>query len=1250
MGGAARAVNRSIVRGERVPSWSIEPQWRVRVSAGCQRSRVASALLLPFPMRSGSALAPSTPSLGVIDGRYQLEAELGRGAQAVVYRAYDPLRDRWVALKLLQPHGSAKRMERSRIRFRREFHTLLSLRHPNIVEVCDFGLDRRGAFYTMELLSSCFERGDDIPLEQLCRVLLDLASALAFLHARRMVHGDISRRNVGLARGVAKLMDFGLLSTVGDLGRGCGTPPYLAPEVAWGAPLDHRTDLFSLGALAYGLLTGRHAFPARTSIELEPLWSQPPPPPALLNPEVPAALSELVVSMLSIDPLGRPASAAEVIDRIGALAGPERTRVEVNRGYLASARLAGRERELERARGALRRTRSGEGEALLLEAPSGMGKSRLLREIAVEAQLGGARVLSARCEGAGQGPYSALHGLLEGLLRTLPTSIVTRATRATSAALAALSAWVGEPRLLEPGGDRGRLQALLVRRVIAAAEEQALVLLVDDLQRCDEASLAVLASLAHQAERHPLLLVGTVRSDEPVVAPLALATLRQAATTLHVEALGRDEVQELMQAVFGDVDNVARLAAWLHQVCAGVPLRCTELARHLVESGKIRYQDGVWRIPERLEEEALPGELKAAIAERLARLRPEALALAQALALHPGELRLDFCVALAECDEPAAFAALDELVEQEILIGSTDRLRFRHDSQREVLLAGLEPARARALHLRIGQLLERAGEGGDEEIGWHLLRGGERVRGAERLASAGERAFDAQAYAESIAPLEAALEVFEETGAPHRRVLDLRVNLVRAGLICDRAVVLRHAERAIDALARHAGVSTLERLRPFLGRFLAGLFALVVATVRWALSRGANRGPAPLTALTLYIAMVNYLGATRGLELDLDGIDVAHARLAALPPLNPSLVAIRSFSRNLRNALTGRWVEAARLSKLYLRNLESLRRWSPHPLDFHLGIGAMHYILAIVTSHREGPRCLDLLAELERSDLRFVEISAKVGRLIYHRFRGEEPIAERTEAEIRLLMVQLGSMWLWQSQMIWISAIGHCLTGNLPGLRRTIDELERWVDGGVHAGHILALARGVYHAQRGELDAAAAQIELALAHPGCARSPLFQQSALLLQARTLLARREHASAARAAREAIALAGDPTVGIHQIEVLALCVLAIAEARRGEHASLAALLPRMASLLERSDGNPFLCGSLHEAWATIHHHLGDEALARHHLELCGSHFRASGNAALCARVETLAADLYHRRRGPELTLCGSSQLDTEVRETA
>src|SRR5262249_31731040 len=164
-----------------------------------------------------------------------------------------------------------------------------------------------------------------------------------FLHSRRLLHRDLSPRNVRCTGdGRAKLIDFGLLATIGSARDVAGTPPFTAPETLRGMPLDPRADLFGLGALLYWLLTGTYAFGGRTLGELEGAWKRRPLPPSSVATGVPAALDDLVLALVRIDPIGRPATAAEVIDRLGAIAGlPPLTEAEVARGYLASTALVG---------------------------------------------------------------------------------------------------------------------------------------------------------------------------------------------------------------------------------------------------------------------------------------------------------------------------------------------------------------------------------------------------------------------------------------------------------------------------------------------------------------------------------------------------------------------------------------------------------------------------------------------------------------------------------------------------------------------------------------------------------------------------------------------------------------------------------------------------------------------------------------------------------------------------------------------
>ena len=282
--------------------------------------------MLPINPSAGP-LAGSDDSTdrALIAGRYRVEQRMAVGGMGVVYRVFDGTLRRHVALKQLLAVADAPRAARM---FEREYHTLAGLKHPRIIQVYDYGIDAAGAYYTMELLD-----GQDLrelaplPFDRACRYLRDVASSLALLHARGLLHRDLSPRNVRITSDDrAKLIDFGVLSGFGKSGLTVGTPPYVPPESLQGAPLDQRADLFALGALAYWLLVGRHAFPARTFDALPVAWSKAPMAPSALAPrseafpQVPPALDALILSLLSLNPLARPTSCAEVIARLSSIA------------------------------------------------------------------------------------------------------------------------------------------------------------------------------------------------------------------------------------------------------------------------------------------------------------------------------------------------------------------------------------------------------------------------------------------------------------------------------------------------------------------------------------------------------------------------------------------------------------------------------------------------------------------------------------------------------------------------------------------------------------------------------------------------------------------------------------------------------------------------------------------------------------------------------------------------------------------
>lgn len=211
-------------------------------------------------------------------GRYQVISRLGEGAMANVYRAIDPGIAREVAIKVLKPEYA--RNEALNLRFLREARAAGALSHPNIATIYEVGEDGGGAFIAMELvegqpLDTVLQAHGRMPYERVLQLGQQLAGALAYAHRAGVVHRDVKPSNILLSTDgrTAKLVDFGVAriddSACGgggelertQFGQLVGTPRYMSPEQALSLPVDHRSDLFSLGIVLYEMVTGKVAFP-----------------------------------------------------------------------------------------------------------------------------------------------------------------------------------------------------------------------------------------------------------------------------------------------------------------------------------------------------------------------------------------------------------------------------------------------------------------------------------------------------------------------------------------------------------------------------------------------------------------------------------------------------------------------------------------------------------------------------------------------------------------------------------------------------------------------------------------------------------------------------------------------------------------------------------------------------------------------------------------------------------------------------
>ncbi len=277
------------------------------------------------PSRSRPA-APLAPAAGGSIGRYLLEREVGRGAMGTIFRAWDPRLERHVAIKTLRPDRFPDR-DAFVTGFLREATSAARFLHPNAVAVHDVSEADGVPFLVMELvdgvaLADLLTSGRMLSVARAVGFARAVAQALSAAHAHGIVHCDVKPGNVLLGwSGAIKLADFGLARAVrGDdpeQGLIFGTPGYLPPELLKGSRYDALGDLFALGVTVYSALTGRRPFGGVTLKEMIlSTAARPALPIGELQPELPLELAQLVDQLVDREPGRRPASAAEVAQRL----------------------------------------------------------------------------------------------------------------------------------------------------------------------------------------------------------------------------------------------------------------------------------------------------------------------------------------------------------------------------------------------------------------------------------------------------------------------------------------------------------------------------------------------------------------------------------------------------------------------------------------------------------------------------------------------------------------------------------------------------------------------------------------------------------------------------------------------------------------------------------------------------------------------------------------------------------------------
>lgn len=1118
--------------------------------------------------------------------RFRVLERIAEGATSDVYRAIDERTGRAIALKRLK--AEQRKNGRALLQFEREFRTLLELHHPCIIEVYEFGWDDAQPYYTMELLEGRdVRKAAPMPYAQACRYLRDLASSLALLHSRRLIHRDVSPANARLSEaGRCKLIDFGSLSPFGVAGERVGTVPYMAPEQLWEGSIDHRADLFSLGATAYFMLTGRSAFVARRVKDLQLGWQNSPRSLREYDADIPEELAELVLSLMRIDPSQRPSSAAEVIAGLNAIGNlePAEEHATAAQSYWLRTPSVGYYGSRQRVRAAIVATARGNGAAFLVEGRTGSGKTRFIEDVAIDAQLAGALVLHVNA-GLHQGPQSVVRALAKQL-EDIHHDVAERTVEPFAPALGALGIFghASQSGVVDDPDERTlEIQDALVGWIAAASERVPLVVLIDEAQAAFPNATGLLAALAARAHAHRICLVTAMDTDS-VPTRLGVALVREQFDCVRLDGFDATETRDLVRAVFGETPYVQRVTEWLHRLSRGNPAQSMELIRHLIDRGFVRYVEGSWVLPHLLPESDLPHTVEDALQARLQALPVPVYRFLQGLSISAGGLTLEHCVIVAECEGlPDALVELDALVRDGLIVRRGDRYCFYRDDARTRLSQSLDRARRSRLHRRLGHAMLGATTDPfvSAEAGFHLLEAGEEPWRV--LAKAGvELAKSAGGLEAAVPALEAAVVVLRRQGHTVG-LIPLLTPLVAAGYHLDRRLADRYGDETLRLLAEVTGLSLLLS-KPLLRQSRAGvLFALACGKARYYAAPPDERLPSFDTYVELLLLTVSVLSGIAAITLDAKRMERMYRLIEPLRLLGDDTPAAGfvDLCRSVYHLCTGQLVQAHEgcraLEGRFDRVFGSL-----DPIAKVRARSGLLYCLGTIESFTDGSGPLEHAAALERLGRSLDVMLASQLRFVYHSFRGEIELAEPQRRAIEARAVQRGTTWQVEISIPMSLVHAATLVGDSETLKQTAEQLEQLSASIPSLRRYALLARGSYRLVRGDAKGALTFCERATSGLG-PRDLLGWFAVQGVKAAALSDLEEYEKAIAICDAAFS---ELKAGERQYVVFTLPLeiqKALAIAYLGDTGDAALRLEKL--IEEHANGGPITLGSLHRARALV-----------------------------------------------------------------
>jgi len=688
-------------------------------------------------------------------GSYVYDAMIGEGGMAHVIQARSP-DGRDVALKILK----ASRFKTGLTRFKREFRALSRINHPNVINVESYGDIHNHPFIAMEYVEGIdlhqtireFPRDEnkEARWERCEEILVDICRGLAHVHQRGLVHRDLKPSNIMVTNeGHAKISDFGIVKDLDSRNDPfasrtlVGTWAYASPEQIQGSPLDHRSDLYSLGIILFAMLTGRRPFSARDMMGYRKAHLEVQPPTARdLDQDVPAHLNDICNHLLAKNPRDRFQSALEILYRLEQLEEGE------NIGSVDDWEppLTGRKSEYAKVQRIVNGLTQSRGGVITVSGGSGVGTSRLLQEAITIAKSIGIK-----------------HTFIKDIRDTTGLPVITKLSKSIAKELdercpeslkVALSQWSAAD---QRGVDSSyQLLDAMTEGIFLLLDDGPRLLVVDDFHLSSARELQLLGAMSRKLVNNDaafLTIIG-YREDKTTSALtrfLSLDRLGTKPTQIELQALDEFDTSRLIESLLGVGKKADVLAKRLQEETEGNLFFISQFLQSLLSLGTlIPNRRGRWHLAADVEEIAtghlkIPASIRKLVRRRIEMLTGDELAALQVLAVANQPLEIDILIEILNVDEDDVLDRLDPLIERKIIKEQRNNALVQHHIPhklvQELVYRDLQPQLRSSLHYEVARSIEQritTVQSAADIVGEHYRLAGEAGKAFSYLARAAE--------------------------------------------------------------------------------------------------------------------------------------------------------------------------------------------------------------------------------------------------------------------------------------------------------------------------------------------------------------------------------------------------------------------------------------------------------------------------------------------------------------------------------